>query len=68
MEHNTLVASGEFARVYVCELEPGDVLATGETVAADAVRSGLSVWVEFVGGAVASYGRADTTVLVRQRV
>lgn len=32
IDPNPFVASGEFERVYACEVEPGDVLVFGETV------------------------------------
>lgn len=65
MEQNPLVASGEYGRVFVSELEPGDHLATGEVVHhVDRVTDHVTV-VRLADGSARPYACAFTTVLVR---
>jgi len=63
-ERNPLVASGEYERTYVCELEPGDVLATGETVERVRRVGDRSTWVHYANGQHSCHERPYSTVLV----
>jgi len=65
-ERNPLILSGEYERVYVCELEPGNVIATGETVER-VERAGVGTWVDYTDRRQSYYGRSDSTVLVSTR-
>jgi hypothetical protein len=63
-EKNPLVASGEFERVYVTELSPGDELATGETVVGVNRVSDWRVLITLNDGTHAGY-KATSTLLVK---
>lgn len=63
-ERNALVASGEFVRVFVAEVQPGEVDAFGETVAS-VVFVGERVGLSFESGRVASYRDPAATILIR---
>jgi hypothetical protein len=62
---STVTVDGrEYVRVYVCELEAGDVTAFGETVeSVDRVSDHRTV-VRFTNGEVTAYGNGHTTALI----
>jgi predicted nucleotidyltransferase len=56
----------EYARYYVCELEPGDVNSFGSVVRTVVVRiSDTDTVVEFADGTRIRYGNPTTTMLIR---
>ena len=56
-----------YARVFVCELEPGDVTAWGETVDHVERVTDNRTHVHFTNGAISAYGRGTSTVLILPR-
>lgn len=64
-ETNPLVASGEYIRSYVCELEPGDVTVFDETVQSVERVTDERTIVTFTNGHQSAYGRASSTMLVK---
>lgn len=66
-EENKFVVDGSHERVFVCELEPGDVNVFGEMVTQVLVyehtRSGVQV--QFAHGETIYYRKASSTVLIR---
>jgi hypothetical protein len=54
-----------YYRSYVVELEPGDVTAFDETVESVERITDNRTFVRMVDGNLFTYGKADTTILVR---
>lgn len=65
-EPDAVIDGVGYDRVYVVELEAGDVTPWGEVVEAVERISDQRTHVTFATGATSSYGKADSTVLVRR--
>lgn len=63
-EWNPLVLDGQCERVYVIELEPGDVTPFGEVVESVIRRGDNSTTVYMKDGSVQHYGKGTSTVLI----
>jgi hypothetical protein len=63
-ETNRLVIDGTLERVFVVELEPGDVTALGWTVASVRRVSDHRTFVVTTTGETYSFGHAESTMLI----
>jgi hypothetical protein len=64
VETNPLILSGEYVRVYVADLLPGDVTAFGKTVK-NIVRYAYKVGVSYVDGSRETWSNEYETILVK---
>ena len=64
-ELNKLVASGEYERVYVCELEPGDIIVGYKVVDKIERVTDNFIKVFYEDGSLEHYGRALSTTLIK---
>jgi len=64
-EKNPLVLSGEYERVFVCELEPGDITVWGKVVNKIERVTDNFTKVFYEDGSVEHYGRALSTTLIK---
>jgi len=64
-EKNPLVLSGEYERVYVCELEAGDITVFGETVESVHRKDDSITYVYLTNGDMQVYGDGLSTILIK---
>ena len=65
MEKNPLVASGEYERVFVCELGPGDVTSFDEVIEKVERVTDTRTIITLVSGSSWAFGHAGSTLLVK---
>lgn len=66
-ERSPLVLSGEFERIPVADLRPGDVTALDEVVHQILSREPDRTLVQMTNGHLSVYGAGETTTLVKTR-
>lgn len=66
-ETNRLVLTGQAERVFVCEVEPGDVNMFDETAEHVVRLSDQRTVIWWSTGSCSGYNRADSTILIKPK-